>query len=62
MRFGRIWQRTWINLRSHRKIVVVDGRVGFTGGINITDEENERVRSDAYRDLHVRIEGDVVRA
>ena len=62
MQFGRIWQRTWLNLRSHRKIVVVDGRVGFTGGINITDEENERVRSDAYRDLHVRIEGDVVRA
>src|SRR5690606_30482437 len=59
--FGRIWQRTWINLRSHRKIVVVDGRVGFTGGINITDEQNERLRADAYRDLHVRVEGDAVR-
>ena len=62
MRFGRIWQRTWLNLRSHRKIVVVDGRVGFTGGINITDEENDRLRADAYRDLHLRIEGDAVRA
>jgi len=62
MQFGRIWQRTWINLRSHRKIVVVDGDVGFTGGINVTDEENERVRTDAFRDLHLRIEGDVVRA
>ena len=61
MRFGRIWQRTWINLRSHRKIVVVDGRIGFTGGINITDEENDRLRNDAYRDLHLRIEGDAVR-
>ena len=61
MQFGRIWQRTWVNLRSHRKIVVVDGRVGFTGGINITDEQNERVRADAYRDLHVRVEGDAVR-
>ncbi len=61
MQFGRIWQRTWINLRSHRKIVVVDGRVGFTGGINITDEQNERLRADAYRDLHVRVEGDAVR-
>jgi cardiolipin synthase len=42
--------------------VVIDGRVGFTGGINITDEENERVRGDAYRDLHVRLEGDAVRS
>ena len=62
MQFGKVWQRTWINLRSHRKIVVVDGDVGFTGGINVTDEENERIRADAYRDLHLRIEGDVVRA
>ena len=62
MRFGRIWKRPWVNLRSHRKIVVIDGRIGFTGGINITDEENERVRSDAYRDLHVRLEGDAVRS
>ena len=61
MQFGRVWQRTWVNLRSHRKIVVVDGRIGFTGGINVTDEENERFRDDAYRDLHLRIEGDVVR-
>ena len=60
MRFGRIWKRPWLNLRSHRKIVVIDGRVGFTGGINITDEENERLRSDAYRDLHLRLEGDAV--
>jgi cardiolipin synthase len=61
MHFGRIWRRTWLNLRSHRKIAVIDGRIGFTGGINITDEENERLRSDAYRDLHLRIEGDAVR-
>ena len=62
MRFGRIWKRPWLNLRSHRKIVVIDGRVGFTGGINVTDEENERLRSDAYRDLHLRLEGDSVRS
>jgi cardiolipin synthase A/B len=62
MRLGRIWKRPWLNLRSHRKIVVIDGRLGFTGGINITDEENERVRSDAYRDLHLRLEGDTVRS
>ncbi|MEO5963161.1 MAG: cardiolipin synthase, partial [Thermomonas sp.] len=61
MRFGRIWERPWLNMRTHRKIVVVDGRIGFAGGINITDEENEGVRTDAYRDLHLQLEGDVVR-
>ncbi len=62
LQLGRIWQRTWLNLRTHRKIVVIDGRVAYTGGINITDDENEQLRSDAYRDLHLRLEGDVVRA
>ena len=62
MRFGRIWQRPWLNLRTHRKIVVIDGTLAYTGGINITDEEDERLRGDAYRDLHVRLEGDVARA
>ncbi|TWH99484.1 cardiolipin synthase [Luteimonas cucumeris] len=61
MRFGRVWQRPWLNMRSHRKIVVIDGRIAFTGGINITDDENDRLRSDAYRDLHLRLEGEAVR-
>jgi cardiolipin synthase len=59
-RFLQVWKRPWLNLRSHRKIVVIDGRIAYTGGINITDEEDERLRADAYRDLHVRVEGDVV--
>jgi len=58
----RPFTRTWVNLRTHRKILVVDGRVAFTGGINITDEENERLDANAYRDLHLRLEGDVVRS
>lgn len=62
VRFGRIWTRTWINMRTHRKIVVIDGVVGFTGGINVTDDENDSLRDDAYRDLHLRIDGDAVRA
>ena len=61
MRLGRIWQRPWLNMRNHRKIVVIDNRVAFTGGMNITDEQDDRQRSDAYRDLHLRIEGDAVR-
>ena len=58
-RFDRL--RPLVNLRSHRKILVCDGRVGFTGGINVTEDENEEVREDAYRDTHVRLEGPVVR-
>ena len=57
-----LWKRPWVNLRTHRKIVVIDGRVGYLGGINITDEQDERLREDAYRDLHLRIEGDLVRS
>ncbi|GAA4334863.1 cardiolipin synthase [Pigmentiphaga soli] len=49
------------NYRNHRKILVCDGRVGFTGGMNVTDEEDERVRDDAYHDVHLRIEGGAVR-
>lgn len=56
----KFWKRPWINLRTHRKIVVIDSRIGYTGGINITDEENDTLRDDAYRDLHLRITGDVV--
>jgi cardiolipin synthase len=62
MRLRWFWKRPWLNLRSHRKIVVIDGRVAYTGGINITDDEDERLRADAYRDLHLRLEGEVVRA
>jgi cardiolipin synthase len=52
------WERWSINFRSHRKIVVVDGRVGFTGGMNIGDEYLGLSRAfGAWRDCHLRIEG-----
>jgi cardiolipin synthase len=53
--------RPLLNMRSHRKIVICDGRVGFTGGINITRDEDERINPLAYRDTHVRLEGLAVR-
>ena len=61
-RFGRIWQRPWANLRSHRKIVVIDGCIGYTGGMNVSDDQHERINPQAYRDLHLRVEGNLVRA
>jgi cardiolipin synthase len=62
MKLRVFWKRPWLNMRTHRKIVVIDNRVGFTGGINITDKQDERLGEDAYRDLHVRLEGNVVHA
>lgn len=58
-----------IQNRDHRKIIVVDGRVAFTGGINIsgtyssassTKPGPERGVEDGWRDTHVRIEGPAV--
>ena len=59
-RLRRLWYPR-LNLRSHRKIVVIDGGTGFTGGINISDTENEALRPDAFHDLHFRMDGQAVR-
>jgi cardiolipin synthase len=49
-------------MRNHRKILVVDGRIGFTGGLNIGDEYLGKVgRFGFWRDTHMRIEGPAVR-
>lgn len=48
----------FMNLRNHRKLLVVDGRVGFTGGMNI--REHFLPGEHAARDLHFRLEGPVV--
>ena len=55
--------RSWIhvNLRNHRKLVVVDGQVGFTGGMNVGDEYLGRSKRFGYwRDTFVRLEGPAV--
>ncbi len=46
------------NNRSHRKILVIDGKVGYTGGVNIADEYiNEIVRFGHWKDTAIRLEG-----
>lgn len=51
----------YVNFRTHRKIVVCDGQIGFIGGINISDEHSRIHRgNDAWRDTHLRIEGEPV--
>ncbi len=55
------WQTPFLNLRNHRKLLVVDGRVAFTGGLNIGAENVEATNpSHRVRDTHFRIEGPVV--
>ena len=50
-----------LNNRDHRKILVVDGQVGFTGGINIADEYiNEKVRFGYWKDTGIEIKGEAV--
>lgn len=51
-----------INYRNHRKIIVVDGRIGYVGGINIGDEYLGKDPKFGYwRDTHLKIEGSAVR-
>lgn len=55
--FGRI-RRPLPNFRTHRKILVCDGAVGFTGGVNVCDDHSRAARGDAaWRDTHLRVEG-----
>lgn len=54
----------WINhstSRDHRKIVVIDGKVGYTGGINVADYYLTGLEGiGKWRDIHARIEGEAV--
>ncbi|KAJ53039.1 cardiolipin synthase [Clostridium tetanomorphum] len=53
---------TQINYRNHRKIVIIDGKVGFMGGINIGDEYLGKGKLGYWRDTHLMIKGDFVLA
>ncbi|GDX79479.1 cardiolipin synthase [Deltaproteobacteria bacterium] len=57
-------RRRWsVHLRNHRKVLVVDGAIGFVGGMNIGDRYagSGRRRSLRWRDTHLRIEGPAAR-
>lgn len=55
------WRMPFVNLRNHRKVLVVDGRIGFTGGINI-GAENIRADNPPFvvLDTHFQFEGPIV--
>jgi cardiolipin synthase len=55
------WLLPSLNLRNHRKVLVTDGRLGFTGGFNIRDEFAASPTNPApFQDLHLRVEGPLV--
>jgi len=59
VRFPRLTSR--VNFRNHRKIVVVDGNIGFTGGINVADRYIRGLpKIGPWRDMHLQISGDAV--
>ena len=50
-----------LNNRTHRKLLIIDGRVGFTGGVGIADQWTGHAQDpEHWRDVHFRIEGPVV--
>ncbi len=53
---------THYNYRDHRKILVVDGKVGFNGGVNLADEYiNQKKKFGHWKDAAVRVEGEAVK-
>ncbi len=50
-----------LNYRDHRKIIIIDGKVGFFGGINISDRYDNSIQNDLYwRDTHLKLTGPFV--
>ncbi len=54
------WLTSRVNYRNHRKIAVIDGRVAYTGGINIAERYLKGTKLGKWRDIHLKIEGDAV--
>ncbi|UOD31778.1 cardiolipin synthase [Massilia violaceinigra] len=55
------WKFTRLNNRTHRKVLVVDGQVGFTGGVGIADQWRGAGQDEKHwRDTHFRVAGPVV--
>jgi cardiolipin synthase len=55
------WKLARLNNRTHRKLLIVDGKTGFTGGVGIADKWRGHAQDpDHWRDSHFRVEGPVV--
>ena len=57
----RSWRIDRVNRRTHRRVLVVDGRVGFTGGVGFSDEWlGDADAPGHWREVHARLEGPIV--
>ena len=55
------WRMPFLNMRNHKKLLIVDGETGFTGGLNIGAENSARLTSKDYvDDIHARVNGPIV--
>lgn len=55
------WRVIRLDNRTHRKLLVVDGKIGFTGGVGIADQwDGDAKTPEEWRDTHFRVEGPVV--
>ncbi len=54
------WQMPFINLRNHKKLLIIDGTIGFTGGMNISDDNVSGPDPIRVCDTHARLEGPIV--
>lgn len=54
------WKMPFINLRNHKKLIIVDGRIGFAGGMNISRRNVGGDRPPRVQDLQFRLEGPIV--
>jgi cardiolipin synthase len=55
------WKLARLNNRTHRKLLIIDGKIGFTGGVGIADQWRGNAQDEKHwRDTHFRIEGPAV--
>jgi cardiolipin synthase len=59
--FAPLWQLHTLSYRNHRKIAVIDGRIGYSGGLNMTETHLKGpIGFTGWRDTHARITGEAV--
>jgi cardiolipin synthase len=55
------WKLARLNNRTHRKLLIIDGKIGFTGGVGVADQWRGNAQdANHWRDTHFRVEGPVV--
>jgi cardiolipin synthase len=61
--YSRLYQLHTISYRNHRKIAVIDGRIGYSGGLNMTEKHLSGPEGfNGWRDTHARVSGEAVLA